>query len=485
MHFSTFNHCIDHWKIVGEGKVRIAFANVCNESPYFGFVLLIVKLEPTMEIEQNANLLFIQNTMFPWFSKRFLSDLQIVELASRFIDELLLKARCCSKRMAETETLSSFALLQRNLNEIYKGLPDMVHYVAVSNTISFEIKVKNGVPSRSPFLNGPSLIKLNHSRFDIMQIFKASKMKDKLAHQPWGLFNRVSGYNPALLISSDIADIKQTLFQLLLNPQNNLRITVNNNHCYGWDKDCLAGMYEVIAEDELKTCFLEGVSSILHREDLLSSLKRMQELDVLDSEGIAVVYDRLVSLFQSSVDFCSSDDSCSDALRTLADVQLAVNDYLLNHFCLPTVDTEKEQRDSSLLDSLNDLCMRPLDSSEVCEAKRRAAVSLIHTASKEECAALAKRWMMGLVASDASLVVTLRPVDISSVSCCDIGGPLQTENCCGVVVLPSHNGKEAAAFAYSLEMVDLGLKDFRKMWTKVNTDNKICTEFIQFVNRKV
>jgi hypothetical protein len=303
--------------------------------------------------------------------------------------------------------------------------------------VSLEIKVKNGLKSRSPFVK--NRIKHELSRYQLNQYAKQYKYeKNKIGMKYGGKFPGISQYDPADICSRDSNRVLYSLGCLLQNPQNNLKICSNGSHIYGLnitEKTELTGKCSrLLSRSTTPVETLKRVvAEILCAESALTRLSYVQSLDILDVEGAYRVYE----VFLRQV-------SCTDEYKSLSqkDLQLEtlaivadgmVSDMSVNHtlndgvkscidpsVCLlnglkrilrPPNNQGYVSGDSMcrcLLHRLQKYQVYEVTSAHELELLKEKCVADIDSLAPEECLFLLKLYLISLAASDASVVLSLR-----------------------------------------------------------------------------
>ncbi|KAJ1402044.1 inositol-pentakisphosphate 2-kinase [Ochromonadaceae sp. CCMP2298] len=487
---------VEDWAYVGEGKMRIACANVNPSHHMFGLLLSIPKLNDTGACSVSAatgslvsDVATITGIMKDCFTTSYLSDvLRIVQLEQSFTAELtrrLDSQRPAGRKKDNELLLLTSALLQRNFNHLHRPLRSYGP-LPLRATITIELKVKSGLKSSSPFLPDDRLIKLKHSTFGLQQMYTHAKAKqsEDLALS-WGTLGAYSRYDPSKLCSRQYADVRDSLNVLLGSPRNNLRISINGRHLYGWDKVDIGALHRGMASAHNNLCgdesvgahlrsTLDALASLLCAEDILERLQAMQRLDLLDAEGAALAFDRIVEL-------AGSDDATTVILQQLhRPIQPSLFAFALQGLSLaPPVDCPPIVVELVRLKIHEGLSMEDVDE------RRRAALSLLASASMAEAALLLQLWMVALIAKDASVIVSIQRMDGPHTSAPNDAGvwegrivQRQSSSHCGLVFPPSGgsqgDSEEVAGYAYNVGIVDIGLKSVSKAKQKSVHDAAMC-----------
>lgn len=373
------------WDFLAEGKMHIILVNNRNQFTEVN-VMRIEKcavacehgcgLNKTRSAQSaNSDNSFLQSHMLPWFSCPVVSLSAAVRLTDAFINALVGRISGCRPKgrikACPVLKLSPFAYIETNYNYVCKQLPPCVVIgvpgtVRSKQSISFDIKVKCGLKSMSPFVPLHRDIKRRYSKFAIMQLYKLGKIllaqgliqlsdkstrntngidvndsnissmnncKAQTVQPEWGSFHNISSYNPSDLCSGQHNKVNSALQLLLKNPQNNLKVCVDGVHVYGWDKDTNLAQLSVICHsclfdsnsnnDDIRgdgihntvndsvnasaslDVITDAITAILCNENTLERLQRMQSLDIIDVEGAAAIFRRLETLIGSHDDAVS------------------------------------------------------------------------------------------------------------------------------------------------------------------------------------
>eukprot|EP01034_Spumella_vulgaris_P022156 gene22156-28263_t len=316
----------------------------------------------------------------------------------------------------------------------------------------------------------------------------------------WGVFHTVSQYNPCDLCSMDKTKVCSALRALVDSPQNNLRVCMDGHHVFGWDKDTTEGdLADVCGQFLLDDSTVDNsaslspivdlMGSILCAENTLQRLEQMQSLDLLDVEGAALVFERLVVL---------TDGDHAEAERLLTKSLLTPIDGDLLHSITQYV-TGSEQFDSStcppIIMSLTALRISSVVPSDVAEQHRSSALSLVNLITTNDCLLLLTLWMLALVAKDASVIVSLVRVTTDGGSfSADADAKLvgnhsllkQTATAAGLIRVhrASHSSCDTTdlsgeVFAYCLSLVDVGPKSLHKVWTKAGEEQELYEMYLR------
>jgi hypothetical protein len=215
------------------------------------------------------------------------------------------------------------------------------------NGLCFEIKVKNGFTTTSPFLLESHSIKSRVSHYRIAQLVKLHDIRSGKS-TPWGAaFDTISAYDPLDVCSGSPERVQKALYALAQSPQNNFIVynskcervyglsntsmdalldiciafvsrdrdfisnslsretkdmqissnaSIESPHCVEGTADCGCGEPSNMSIPIPVVEVLDAVARELCASDALQRLQLLQCLDLLDVEGAHRVYQRLVSL---------------------------------------------------------------------------------------------------------------------------------------------------------------------------------------------
>jgi hypothetical protein len=497
------------WCYLGEGKVKIAFVNSDPGSTLFERILLAYKssdrgvtgcvrfedevmhkLLPDVYCDTNLSINVIPADML----------MDLVKIAS--------ESRPAGRKTSKPLHLCNRGVLQQNYGRIYRALPSAVLFNQYGRELTVELKVKCGLKASSPFIPFHRRVKLTMSRYQLIQHTKDAQATHPSSGGPtWGKYIGHSNYMPEDLCSGDLPRLRRSLQSLLHNPQNNLRVSVDGKHRYGWDEVELSSLYDALRSVESGTVssqgtgaegeaqaqeMLDAVAQILTKECVLQRLQALQDLDVLDVEGAALVYARVVNL-------CGD---CRDAANRYLETSMLQPPVSMdtNGQRPPLPNTYSAECDDSCSSDISQR-LRELRISESTPDKqwtayRARATELIQRATLEECAHLLQLFMIALIARDASVVLALKRV-ATTYSTPDFVA--QTLAHCGIVRVPKQGaesntqcsdsmtincGTEAdtaagdVCYAYTVGVIDLGLKALDKLWQKDLEEDAICQNAI-------
>jgi hypothetical protein len=279
-----------------------------------------------------------------------------------------------------------------------------------------------------------------------MQLVKLAKAKDACNTCPWGVFTGLSVYDPCDLCSRDPARIRAALTTLFQNPQNNLRICVDGEHIFGWDKPHTTEYDAVLSSSLLGgESPINALVDLFVEEPILEDLEAMQALDTFfDIEGCAAILKRLANFFETS----------ADSTKEMRDFISYISPMEINGELKAVYEWARSLRggDTTILSTLN--CDSNILLSKLLDL---AKISSVESVSSEEtenwlqsldveyCRVMLQLWLLALGAKDASVIVTLRRSDTS----------------------PS-------GWNSKLSLIDYGPKALSKIWKKISEEEEIC-----------
>lgn len=320
---------------------------------------------------------------------------------------------------------------------------------------SIELKPKAGYTAFSPLVDPDHNAKFRFTRFHILQQLAAKGVLKK----GWATSStRPSSYDPLDLFSGEAERQRRALEVLLDNPQNNIKMW--------WNEIPIVGLRQPSLSPEKKqTCtqVLRLVQLVLSEENILSRLRRLQLLDVLDADGAVLVYSRLV-------DLCGTQELAETLLDSVTECIQPPDDnkqsYLVSS---PFRRPECEGLDNliRMVDDFADYLPHPSGKHETFHAQ---AVCCIEGLSKDACVYLLQNWLLSLVANDVSVFITLCPQEGSQLEL----SPLlhawsidrkQAASSPGRIVEAS--GLE---FLYLVKLVDCEAKPSRKLRERRKTE---------------
>jgi len=212
-------------------------------------------------------------------------------------------------------------------------------------------------------------------------------------------------------------------------------------------------------------------------------LQLLQKLDVIDTEGAAIIYNRLIGL-------CSNSIELADNL-ILERVHMPIwsfNMDQLKAIALGNVITSPSQESSySLQDTLitlkklQTLAIHENMSEMEIQSRSDEAFAVIETLSSAICADILFLWMMSLIAKDASVIISLEPqpnpqqqqqqqnlhqykqISLSDAPAYRIALLPQGITAGLLSPIDSTDNSNLPSFAFSVGVIDVGMKPLEKI----------------------
>ena len=390
-----------------------------------------------------------------WFhGKHILRPLYCISLNTTELDQLYQSVD--SVRPSKRRVISQ----DGNHYPMYGSIERNLTLSSEKITVSFELKVKCGLKSYSPFVgfndvrNGKKDAKMKHeiSRYALMQLVKLHEF-GKQNETPWGKFERESEYDPSDLCSRDLRRVRNALKNLFHNPQNNLRICLNGRHIYGWNiasMDNLSECLSMLSSTGLFLSPLDYLANVLIHENVLERLESLQALDAfIDVEGCEAIFGRLVEIcagqeqiaIQRIVD---SSDLMKVPKQELTIIHRWVKEIDDGIFDRRTYQFGKTPKSDFLLKMLQ---LTPLQAIKgnvnVNKMKKNSIVTWLKALTENDCILYLQLWLLALGAKDASLIVTLSLSSLSS------------------------------SWGHSAYLVDIGPKPVSKILKKISRESEI------------
>lgn len=489
---------VEDWCFLNVGGLHIVFVN-CNESsPYNDYVLKIplISKGDLMENYYNYDVYVLERFMKRWFSNNFIQNVDYYCIISDVAISALIRKIAVPMR----KRIASFAYLEKNLMKIPSKMERLSSSGVIVNVLSIELKVKCGLSSSSPFVKQSRRLKYTYSRLAMTQV-KKSKKEQRINYRK---VMAEREYRPQDLCSDNFSTICSSLVILLNNPQNNFKVSLNGSHVYGCGKHDMTGMTSACNElfsrcEDLSPrsprFVIDVVAKIFVTNDVLRKLHHLQSLDLIDSEGAAIIYSRLVELVSTAkeadefiLNRLKYSDFGADYLPALAEL-FPLYPPFEHDSAAPSLPSSVPTssagscRDETL-HALWNIRNLSVDSSmtenEVRERSNRAFAE-IASLSAAACRDILIIWFMALIAKDASVIVSLQCVsDIDGkvarnemrmgrdTACSLDSGALSCE------VIPLQEGEAgrirlfvsdqwSTAFVYNLGLIDLGMKPLDKI----------------------
>ena len=272
------------------------------------------------------------------------------------------------------------------------------------------------------------------------------------------------------------------------NPPNNVCEQILHGICpQPWGGGKISDPQSLLLDIIAKT-----VSQILERETLLSNIVSMQKLDVIDGDGAAMIYDRLVYLCKGSnfeaeklVDEAILAPQDGSGISINGTTSLGLSPYTINK-CDNTKNANEGER--SIDNLLQEIChfraylcknmqKGSCPDEYVMNASHAKCVESVSNLSKKECIFLLQNWLLSLSICDVSLFITFQffadqdHTISDSYQSCENGGIM---SCLlqGYGPLQGNELSAAIGVQYKVKVVDCDPKPARKLGARGEAENK-------------
>ena len=448
----------------------------------------------------------------------------------------------------------------------------------ISKTLSIEIKPKAGYIPYSPLIHPMNRVKFFHTRFELLQqlyskgiISKGWSSLSSSSSSPTTSMRRMSYYNPMDLFSDELVDKKHAMKELFSCPQNNLKVFYDNILLYGeknkeedgQKNDGLlsetmsssssittAKIHSVLKDvfhnnnnknffdDEndngnqdssslnlvLQNKIQDLICNILqkHSNSLLHNLQLLQKrLDVLDYDGVIIIYQHLVDLCDGSmedadtlVDSNSLLDGKSvkeaatyffqesmkhtvnvnDDMDHTATTSNSIHQYLgsgSDQVALFLKLCDEVETRLTEYNSIDNMDSNDNDHEILIEEADRwynSAMEIVKKFDKNDCVGLLQSWLMSLMMCDISFIITVCRITDNST---DLNYPSNEEDCLRNLDGNNSNDsewnrlsstpssdlriltKDGCLFQYRIKIIDLDGKPAKKLRNRDKMERKI------------
>lgn len=437
------------WTFVAEGNLHV----VCRYSPSSqpgqpllqGKVLRLTKEKGRLGIHRlpRVSQEIVKNVLNPFFGADIVLGAELLALPEGFLVELsdaLHEKRPAWRRIKSLNLDATFGELMLDAFSIFR-----IPGTSFRQVITVEVKVKCGLSSSSPLVPPSRHLKRQLGRFRLMQLYKAAGA----AADSDGA-SKSSNYNPCDLCSMNPQSIRRALAELFATPQNNLRITTTTGS---------------ELEPEMRQLLLDSLANILsnEQEPVLHRLQLLQSFDLIDIEGAAFIFERLETLMPGKSPELIEEIICDSFVFDASSIFELLD-------CLSS-----SRRDSSELPrrpewtaiaKLLELADNGQSQAQSLEYSHFRALEVVGSLTVSEAILLLQLWLLALAAKDASLIVSLSPMKSP--------GPSEIQvNERGAGWITASLGQDSVAVAYSLGLVDFGLKHPRKCWALEKREKEI------------
>eukprot|EP00934_Nitzschia_sp_Nitz4_P004193 Nitzschia sp. Nitz4//scaffold35_size145790//29916//31421//NITZ4_003014-RA/size145790-snap-gene-0.6-mRNA-1//1//CDS//3329549076//4183//frame0 len=283
-------------------------------------------------------------------------------------------------------------------------------------SLSIELKPKAGYLAFSPLVNPKHRIKYLRSRFSLLQELHQQGLVEK-GWTTGGKGIVRSSYDPLDLYSKDPDRIKVALRHLLECPQNNLCVKSQDQLLvhHSLPAVCVEQNFRAMEESlgistkcDFDDFLVEVMCSCLSTEDVLEKLRKLQMLDILDADGVGLVYGRMLDLCDGSHDVVAAElgkemprggeHSASNRVMSESPFQLEAPLGASLSELLETIECCR----NSLMEAYP-----TLPSSNLLDDYHSRALKLIDRLSLEDCRYLLSNWLLSL----AIIFVCLQPYE--------------------------------------------------------------------------
>lgn len=350
--------------------------------------------------------------------------------------------------------------------------------------LTLELKIKGGFPSTSPFLTTrASKVKRRYGRYHLKQLAESGARFNEMprgVHDPRDLFSR-----DAARIRSSLGDLSQlpkTILSAFINGEEYFKTEGGSGGSSSWwtsvSDTFLANHVESAANGG--AIVMEAMVALLLQSAILKDLWVAQKLDLVDVEGAARIFDRLVT-------FAGDQRKAESKLReSVTQIGPLLEDLRQRIYTSDDVDT------SDSLSLGNDFPPFLRDLAEL-QPSPAALDSYVMNLSSYECCVLLNMWLISLAAKDAALMTSFE-VDHSSVhsskcrfqdaatqmpaatptsrtssgvSLIELTCPPSCEHC-------SSDNPSVLVLHYVSALIDVGYKEPSKCWSKVEEERRMC-----------
>ena len=451
----------DDWTFLAEGNAHILL--VSSQRSCRDTVLRIPKQVP---LDPASTYDFLVNVALPLLGRQYLFFPRFAQLSPEFVLALQHELQSCNwdyRRQWDAYSITSPWMAELLPNCFSPSLISTKLFAScpVPEVLSVELKVKGGLLSRSPFLQGSSRIKLLKNRFQLVHAYKYH-LKNK------GFDGyKAPSYRPRDLCSGEISRVQNALLSLLACPGNNISVR-RDGHCIFGEKDGAADDVSrawflflgcACLLDTLEA-FVQTVSAVLVKETALNRLMRMQALDVIDCEGCTLIFDRLALL-------CGSKYAALELLRNSAGDPFPFEISELSDLLyeISPSSSLKCNIDFGVVTRVLSLSVSASLPKEELTDRHTAALSLVDSLGVSDCITLLRLWLVSLTAKDASLILTLVK---------EPGERPHSEPSPRILKPSDGNYGEMLAYGcrlkYSLKLVDINCKPADKCDSKRETE---------------
>ena len=372
--------------------------------------------------------------------------------------------------------------------------------------LSVEIKPKAGYLAISPLVDASRRTKYLFSRYSIIQqLYRKGHVI-----KPWmtgSLVPELSHYDPLDLFSGETARIRQAVQNLVACPQNNLKAWLGDNAVIGLPQDNPSLEWTHLARNwwsegvsnnsiratEVEAFFTNMITSMLEAETVLSDLLQLAKLDILDADGVILLYHRFVKLcggsqddaeriLDETVNFRASEGP-NDMHRLLINSPLsAPHDCTrLNELCKEIESFQLRLSDAS----------PSLPAEEDMECARVATLQHLESLSIDECRFLLQNYLLSLAMCDVSLFLTFLPCSgtdqvahlLTNERVCTSISRQQRGKAGKFVYGDGSTGIPKGAYLYEIKLIDCDGKPAKKLTSRHQKEEPLSVASMEFMKQ--
>jgi Inositol-pentakisphosphate 2-kinase len=453
------------WTFLAEGNAHIVYRSNLDHS-------LILRIPKQIRLDRTQNTLFFDNILTPVFPSKYLNRPVYATIDSTFISNIQSSIVNPSTKLKSRRTWNTSHLISPWMAEILHNsnyIPRLIHInsenIAHISTLSFEFKVKCGIKSTSPYIPPSSRIKLNMSRYELIQSFKAMETNRPL------LFK----YNPRDLCSQNKDRITASIRELVASPANNLTIRLDGVcvHPSESEEELLTTFANFLSTDASSAIpyVSDIISDILIEEDVLHRLELLQAVDLIDVEGAYQIMMRLEHLAGSSEDALSALQGSIGlplefSLLELCDHCWSIrNRYEKESYYTSLSDhIDAKERYGGVIAELLDMQIHSCIADEELAMINTRAMLLTDTLDEHDCIVLLRLFLLSLTAKDASVIIAMERNSESNKTSIDFN------NVDHISLLH----KTGVHWKYSIKLLDINCKPPSKVLNKIEKEYDIC-----------
>lgn len=432
----------DEWEFAGEGGKHIVFRYIGCCEDYCGKVLKLIKFSRETDANSLLPPLDLRDSLLKeWFGNQHVPALfNDIILEQEFINGLLKKCSMLRSSRRKKDFCS-----QRGFFEV-----DLFTISHLECAFIYEIKIKCGLTSVSPFLTNETLVKKTVNRFALRQSIKDGSISN---------FSRK--YDPSDLCSREKWRIYQAITALMHSGSNHFK-------CH--HLPCS------ISNDTQRMILTE----ILSAEKIAEDLELLQGIDMIDIEGANAVLESLMNRM-----------TLEQIEQEVRNYQTSIDPSTLKRFAL---DMQKIRKGKSI-ESDDFTTSSPYCCIYTLFDKNNPPPSLhswLQQLQQNESYFLISIWLISLMAKDISLffnintmgqatglctssteqkVVRVRPIQSLQPGCIEISGQ-------------NENSAKWYSWNYNVHIIDIGVKPIQKISQHHENEGKICEAYNKLLNLK-